>query len=344
MLRAARVSRVVPVGTRGICLHSVSAPVLAHNAKHRGFKSTIWVEDTDEYWFSKLNATVRQGEAPTECPAPSRIELYNFDQLLKAPEVPTTDRFGNYSFKTKKRYSGKFDETLTQFAQQNKYDSKWWLSAAEVRKQNLRVKGYEQPCVQILNRTGKFYNADQFAKPDLIQLQPFSGATGRAYDTSVSSRLRQHAESIGASSCVYFTTNQLEKMQLHPVSGASPAEVESSSNIDLTLFALEDLEHPEQFMQILQRYPVTEPTNIITGQPLGESYKAEAAKAVNKYNYWVSKHDATARGFNLKANAKGIAPPSEGRSWETFNAEQLMDPVAAYQKIGRYIPANNSNN
>eukprot|EP00672_Neobodo_designis_P003895 CAMPEP_0174855962 /NCGR_PEP_ID=MMETSP1114-20130205/34694_1 /TAXON_ID=312471 /ORGANISM="Neobodo designis, Strain CCAP 1951/1" /LENGTH=339 /DNA_ID=CAMNT_0016090737 /DNA_START=32 /DNA_END=1051 /DNA_ORIENTATION=+ len=324
-------------GTRTIMQLSAANPVLKNNAEARGFGSPVWVEEGDDWWFNKVTS-LRAGEMPTECKGPARIELYNVDQLSSGATVPAREVHGHHSLKTEKRYSGNFNETLDKFAKENKLDSKWWLSPVEVRKRNLRVQAGATPCVQIIDRQMKMYNADQFANPEAIAMRAYSGATGRAYDETIGSFMRGHAKSLDLDYVVYFTAKQLDKAGLSVEVGSSPVKVPLNSRVSMKLFPIEAVDRPGEFLEKLQRFPVSEPTYVISGMPLDGPMREKAIAAAVKSNYWVSENEVKARGFSIKPDMAFIAPDMDpSMSFDAFHLEQLVEDHRriAVSKIGR---------
>jgi hypothetical protein len=338
MQRFARSSIARVAGCRTLMQLSGCSPILKNNAEARGFSSPVWVEDGDEWWFKKVTS-LRDGEMPTECKGPSRIELYNVDQLTGKPELPKKEVFGNHSLKTEKRYSGGFNDALEKFAALNKLDSKWWLSPAEVRKRGLRVQPGARPSVQIIERSMKMYNADQFADPAAIGMRAYSGATGRAYEDGIGSHMRGHAKANGFESVVYFTEKQLASAGMAADIGVNPLAVPlTTRGSSFKLFPVEAVDHPDEFLKKLQRFPVTEPTYVISGMPLEASLAGKAKIASVKSNYWVSENEVKARGFKIRPDAASISPESDNQmTFNAFNIEQLNEPSRAmvYRMIGR---------
>jgi len=329
---------------RAICLLSESSPVLLNNASHRGFERNVWVEEEDAYWYKDVTQ-IKPAEVPTSINKPSRVELYNLDQVLQKPVGNFDgDRHGHFSVKTNKRYSQAFSDQLDQFCVANKLDSKWWMSSAEVRKANLQLQRGARPFVSIFDKPGKFFNAEQFARPSEIQMRGFSGATGRAYSADISAVLRQHAESNGFPNCIYFTERQLAYFGSNIPQGTQGVQLPGTGRSDVTgnyLYPITAVEKQDTFMKLLQRYPVTVPTYIVSGKPLPKEILAKVESVPNPTNYWVSRREVETRGHALIPKAIGVNTLSDEENRNSiimFNLVQATDYKALFEKIGRFKP------
>lgn len=330
-----RIAAKRPMGARSVVLLNESQPVLANNAEGRGFKSRVWVEKTDAYWYEALTR-VRDGEVPTTTLVPSRIELYNIDQLVSKPEVPKETR-GHFSFKTQKRYSGDFARKLDEFSQEHGLDGKWWMSITEVRKQGLRLEMNAQPCIQVLTRQSQMYNADQFENPEVIARRAYNASSGRAYSEAIGEHLRAHADSLGFDTVLYMTGRQLENLKLTAPTAAIVAEVPVTQRASIKMFPLEEVENADAFVKSLQRFPVKTHTFIISGQPLSADLLPQAEAMKVKSHYWVSETELVNRGYSLKPNAKFITPVVDEKKWLAYHIDQLSDAdrEVAIKNIGR---------
>jgi hypothetical protein len=184
----------------------------------------------------------------------------------------------------------------------------------------------------------KMFNADQFTNPEAISSRSYSGATGRAYEETIGSFMRGHAKALDIDYAVYFTAKQIDKAGLSVEVGSTPVKIPLSNRIIMKLYPVEAVDRPEEFLKKLQRFPVSEPTFVISGMPLGADLVPKAVAAKIKSNYWVSENEVKARGFSLKPGAASIGPDADPTmTFDAFHIEQISAGQRddAARKIGR---------
>lgn len=322
MLR--RVSAVLPIaGLRTNITFTQASPVLQNNAEKLGYKSNVWVEESDLYWIGK-QTKVKGGERSTEVVLPRRLELYNFDQVVNPPERDNSVHWP-HSLRTGRRYNGAFCDSLIEEARKQQFDSKWWLSVGELRTNNLRLRQDQAPFVSLMNVKTRVYNAEQFENADVVASAPHSGATGRVYSgDTFRNALTAHMKANGFKTPVYFTEKQATVLQIPPQAGAVPATIEFANRDFLKLYNVDEIVNGAQLLVELNRHPVNEPTYLVSGKPLGEKWLAPAKDAPFKSMYWIFRSEVTERNAQLVPGAKGIVMPNQiTAKAQMYNAEQL---------------------
>jgi hypothetical protein len=345
MLRRIRLNSfavAVAGAARNIAVFTEQSEVLANTAKHRGFNSNVWVE-ADDAWWTKALSPLKHGEVPVrEVPIQRRIELYNVDQLVKRPQdLPKAA--AHSSMRTSAPFGGRFQEELETKAKIHGFASKWWLSRAVMRKQELELRRGAAPVVVMITGRADLYNAEQFQEPSAIAATPFSGLSKKPYRAETADALRAFAAEKKFSSGLFFTLKQLEGLGLGDLvaPGAEPLALPVSKNSmsgSLTLYNVESIVKGDALAQEMQRYPVDVDTYLISGRPVGEGVKAQCAAAGYASKYWVSGRDVEMRKLKVRPDAKSVEHAAlrdrEQPMVKYFNVHQLTDPTYAFRLAG----------
>jgi hypothetical protein len=245
--------------SRGIVVFTEQSPVLKNNAQHLGYKSNLWVEDSDRFWTQKLTS-LKKSDPPQRATeiAVSRIyEYYNLDCI--APEsiadlhassdtasssdsapassssastkngdaAATADPTQHSSFTTKAPFGKAVAEEFENCARQRGYTSHMWVTAGLVRSRNIALlPGAKIASVQFPGK-GRFYNAEQFEHPARLEATPISAYKRLPYGGAALEALRGDMAARGWRSGLYFTLGQLELFDLtgRLADGAEPVEV-----------------------------------------------------------------------------------------------------------------------
>lgn len=324
--------------------------VLANNAKHLGFKSNVWVEEEDAWWWQKATQ-LKPDQRATETKVQRFIEYYNLDSLqnkaaLEA-DLPTNEQSatGGYhtSFRTKTPFSGSLGKNFEKAAELHGYKSKFWISAQEVRKNKHPLVRGSKPTSVVFPTTGRLFNADQFVAPDAITKCPVSGMKRKPYGGDFRAALEKDIAANKYSTGLYFTLNQLEHFglasDLRP--NAMPVQLHLTQlRGNLKFFSLDEVEGGERLLGELQRFPVEEHTFIISGRPVRDEKTLEIMKKrkAGTSKYWISQTDLATRQYAVKEGAEGI--PFQGGQAASqltvlmYNADQLLKPEVAFTVAG----------
>jgi hypothetical protein len=338
--------------TARIFVFTQSSPVLANNAKHLGYKSNVWVEDDDSWWWSKVTELKSKDERPTEVGVHRLIEYYNLDALTNKadllkdlpPSEKTATAGMHTSFRTKATFGGSVGEDFEASAQLHGYQSKFWISAQEVRREKHPLARNTKPTSVVFTTPAKLYCADQFRDVAKIAQCPVSGMKRKPYAGDFKEALEKDIAANKYATGLYFTLSQLEHFglaaDLRP--DAMPVQLHlTPMRGETLLYDVSSVEGGDKLVDELQRFPVEEHTFLISGRPIrDEQTLAEMKKARNASKYWISGRDLSTRGYKIKEGAKGVAfqggskQPANQLTVLLYNVAQLTNPDLGFEKAG----------
>lgn len=335
------------------------SPVLQNNAKHLGFKSNIFVEDADRFWWNKLT-TLKPNQRATEISLSRIHEYYNLDVV--APEVRAElerelpDPRGQHcSLSSKAPFAKMISEEFESCARQRGYTSTYWLSVATVRNRSVKLLPSARLASVQFPGKGRFFNAEQFEHPRRIETTPISAYKRMPYTGPTLDALRADVEARSWPTGLYFTLGQLELFDLTGSlkEGAEPVEVTGEFGAPFNptlskhrLYNIEEVLNGDDLLDELNRFPVEEDTFLISGQPVTDARLQEGlAKVRDTYTqsrYWVTKKDVEGRGYALKPDAVGISrtgdeeEPTRRREMTLifYNVHQLENPDVGFEIAG----------
>jgi hypothetical protein len=382
--------------SRTIAMYTQQSDALANAAKYKGYTSPVWFEQEDLWWIERITA-VKADQRPVEVSGYRRIELLNVNQLTSAPEG-VAEAATHSSLRKGEPYGERAQKDLSEIAAACKFTSKWWLSPREARSRGLAVRFGENPKAIVTRGPFKVFNVEQFENPERLAQEPVSGASRKSYGgTELGKALLAATQAAKFPTGLFFTAKQLEQYDLlgsvkpdaKPVelsllgsagdaggltvvmggasaaaaaAAAPPAEAKPAS--DRALVNLDDVEKAEELVAALQRFPVSVPTMLISGDQIADQSlraRCAAASAARKAsNYWLTRQQASQRGLTLKAGApfvelhsvsggrdaagaasaqsitggRDVAPRRKSVPLQFYNAAQLADADLAFKIAG----------
>lgn len=346
--------------------------MLANNVKHLGFKSNVWVEDADRWWWGKITtlktpltssssggSASSQHQRATEIAVTRIHEYYNMDcvspesreELMRGLPDP---KGIHHSFSSKAPFAKMIHEEFESCARQRCYASHYWLSPGTIEKRLVKLlPGARIASVQFPGK-GRFFNAEQFEHPSRIETTPVSAYKRLPYGGATLDALRNDMIARGWKTGLYFSLGQLELFDLtgRLQDGAEPVEVTGEFgqqfNPTLTkhrLYNMDEVEKGDDLLDELNRFPVEEDTFLISGNPVvDEKLLAGLQRVRARYStrYWLTKKDCEGRGYKLKPDAVGVSrtgdeeEPTRRREMTLifYNVHQLENPDEGFALAG----------
>jgi hypothetical protein len=319
---------------RNIAVFTEQSEVLANNAKHRGFKSNVWVEVEDAWWTKRI-AALKAGEAPTKAPIQRRIELYNVDQLVKRPD-DLESRAMHSSMRTMAPYSQAFQEELEGKAKVHGFGSKWWLSEREVVKRNLSLRHDARPSVIMMRAIANLVNADQFDKPAELSRIALSAATKKPYSSAMQATLAADIAKNNYPTGLYFSTKQLEAFDMTDlIKPETQPVIHELTRPSLSLYNIDDIVKGDALLKELQRFPVEVDSYVFSGKPVGGKMQEKVAAAGKTGKYWVSSRDVESHKLKVVRGSKPIAFSEKAPiPVKMYSVHQLTNPAEGFKKAG----------
>lgn len=325
---------------RSIVVFSQQHHILEGNQKSSGSPSNVWIE---EWEIGKLDLKPEAGAVPTAVRVDKQLELFNFDQLVTAPEVMEAPKHSSYS--TRKTYSDNLQFELNDRAQKHGFQSRWWITRSSCYKDNLQLKPNSRPNVMLIRSLVKLFHSSQLVGGEVLDTYPVSGGSRRLYSQKgdVFNVLKEHIRANNFNSGLYFTRKQLEFFKLAPAARAQPVLQDMHTGERFMLYNVEQLEDPQLATSTLARAAVTVPTFLVSGDPIGaDAGKKFLSGKKFKSNYWLTGREAELYQWAIREDQRreGViftAAGSSGMQLELFNVEQLTNPEEAFTKAGQYV-------
>lgn len=326
---------------RRIAVYTEQNAILQNNATALKFASNLWVEGEDKYWTDKLTP-LKPEQKPVSVFITRTFSLFNIDQLQNVASAlrDQANVAQHTSVKAMVPYKDKTAKMLDTHATMNGYNSKLWVTPAEAAKRGWLVKpGKQRPVSLAFNGEAKLFNAEQFVKPELINEQTFSGATKKPFGKDMHETLKAYAAKHHFKSGLFFSQRQVDDYGLAIKPDASgvvlPTGGGNNTN-QATLYNVTQLVNYKQLLDTLQRFPVAEPTFLISGRPLFPEFRSavDAANRTYESNYWVTDREVLSRSWELVADAAKVHPPSKVYTFKMYNVFELHKPELGFKMAG----------
>lgn len=324
---------ITAVAARQMVVYSQQSPILTSNQASRGAASNIWIEDWE---INRLNLTVNPKDASTtSVTIKKQLELFNGDMLEQPLDIVESPQ--HFSYATRKPYGNKLQMELADRAVKNGFVSKAWISRGSIKKDNLKLKQNARPVVVLTVGAVKLYHQSQLEGDVSLTYWPVSGGTRRLYNkmSEQFNLLQQFTQENEFSSALFFTTKQMEQLNLKPREGVSPLIVASSANASnqFAYFNVEQLVDPEVVLSSLNRQPVNVDSFLMTGEPI-----TMTSLLPKEYDckYWISARDCQLYSFTVKTEElnNGVILSASRNNTHVFNVDQLENPDAGYAQAG----------
>ena len=309
----------------------------------RGYKSDLWISESDDGWWALKENTVTDPSRSVQAILPKRLELLNGSQLKAL--LPDAEPATHSSYGTKKPYRSTMARELEQRAIIHEYSSKWWLTPNAARKENFELQPRARPHV-ILNRVPvTVLNIDELSNPAAILNVMMSGDSGRPiFGAEMANPLRaavlEHKFALPIFFTEGFVNDTLGPAALKP--GASP--ITTSSGDMSTFYNLEDFENRTALASTIPADYTADPENpryLTTGTALSQAHvKSALLNAGYSESLWMSQKDLGFKAtqdpakWALKPGAVGVSVPAFVGRW--YNIGQLSDDVTPMKHVGTY--------
>ena len=319
---------------RQMVVYSQQSPVLIANQASRNSDSNMWIE---EWELPRLGLAVNpQDNIPTSVTITKQLELFNAD-LLESP-LDVIEAPQHFSYATRKPYGTKLQLELSDRAMKSSFVSKAWLSRGSIKKDGLSLKQNARPAIVLTSGAVRLFHVSQLVGAvDQLAYWPVSGGTRRFYakESEQFNALSQSVIDNQFSSALFFSTKQLETLQLHVKQDATAIQLASTGNANnqFAFFNVDQLVGPEEALVSLNRVEPSVDSFLLTGEAI--QLTALLPKHFQS-KYWISARDCQMYKFQIKPEElnNGVVLSASRNSTHLFNVDQLVNPEQGFQKAG----------
>ena len=357
------------VAARTIVLFSQGYPDLEAKQRAGGYKSNMWIEETDMWWVSRVTAL-----RPDQRAAPTRferlVEFYNLDDVIDGAvleaQLPSDAAGGSaggdkhMSYSSRKPFGTAVASMLEKEAQARTLRSRWWITKPAARKQNILVIRNRRPARIYMPTSANFFNAEQFVDAARLARTPVSARTSLPYGREWESTLGADIAKNGFASGLYFTAAQLASHGLNDaiVEGAPSVKIASTAGargreIDESIyFNVDQAADPAAAIANFARDPTARAADgaqhmyLVSGRIVESTLRRDlfaAAAAKFASPYWLSGFEAKRYKIDMRPGEEPLdvstdklkAHMESKSEIELFNVWSLINPDDGFRVCGK---------